>query len=383
MPTRVLCPFCQTAFDQPDSASPRATCPRCGESVTVGVHAAPVPSLNGEPAPVIAPAPPAARPSRLTYWSVGLTLLIAAGFGVWFLLNRGPNSEPSKAVRPTLAPATKPPPTLAGLKYIPRDAELLMAVQPSPLLQYAERTKTDPKKVMAAVGLPASLLDALADAGVPLDAIDHLVIAACASELWVSAVLVLREPLRDEAQFRSKLQAKTNADRREWAAVTLGGLPLHMTKVDDRTYLFAWKDTHLELAKQPTAGFEQLRAGVKESVQRLSPAAFVWLATDSADWSKVKGLELAATFAKQPDLPKKLDGYRAVVVGLSFEPDMKLTAGVRTADSGTAKALAATLAERLKEAKGEATATDTWADVSVPFDPPGDAVAVLRKLLGG
>jgi hypothetical protein len=141
------------------------------------------------------------------------------------------------------------------------------------------------------------------------------------------------------------------------------------------------RETDLDAAKKPSAGVPDFRAGVRESIARLSPSSFVWAATDSTDWSKVGGLKIAADLVKQPDLPKRLDGVRAVAAGLSFEPEMKLSVRVRWADERGAKELATAMTDRFKEAKAQVTVSGEWADAVVPFDPPKDALGVLKKAL--
>ncbi len=116
-------------------------------------------------------------------------------------------------------------------------------------------------------------------------------------------------------------------------------------------------------------------------MNRLSPSSFVWVATDSIDWTKVKGLELAAGFAKQPELLKRLDGVRAVAAGLSFEPDLTLSVRVKIAEASRTKELATAMTERFREAKAAVTTSGEWAEAVIPFDPPKDALGTLRKAL--
>jgi hypothetical protein len=383
MPVRVSCPYCNTAFDL--AAVPparRSPCPRCGESVPVrgeSEEPGPPPSLNGEPAPVHHAAPPP-RSAGLLVASVGLTLLVLAGFAVWIFVLRpaNPSGPSTSATKPTLAPATKPPPILSGLKYLPRDTQVLLAVQPSPLLQYAERTNQNPKKVFETLGLPKALFDGFADAGFPPEAIDHVTVGASVTDPRFVAALVVRTPI-DESRVREKLKAKVIADRRERMTADLGGVPVTLTRADDRTLLFAMRESDLDAAGKPSAGLPDLRSGLRESVDRLSPASVAWLATDSTDWAQVPGLKLAAGFAGQPELPKRLEGVRAAAVGLSFEPNLRLRVQVRAADAATAKGFGDALGRRLADAKATVTTADEWTAADVPFDPPQKLFDLLRK----
>lgn len=383
MPVRVSCPFCNTGFDLPAvPPTHRTPCPRCGESVPVKgtvEEPGPTPSANGEPRPrAAATAPPPKSLGGLAVVSLGLTAVILAAFGFWFLTRVPPSNATATSTKPAAPPATKPPAILAGLRYLPRDTQVVLAVQPSPLVQYAERTNQTPTRLFETLGLPKALFDGLADAGFPPQAIDQVVIGANAADLWFVAVLVARSPV-DDTRLREKLKAKVNADKRDRLTGELGGLPVHLTKADDRTVLFAWREADLAAAAKPTAGLADFRPGLRESVDRLSPASVAWLATDSTDWATVAGLTLAARFAGQPELPKRLGGVRAAAAGLFFEPELRLRVQVRMADAGRAKELSETLSNRLADAKGAVTTTGEWADADVPFDPPRNALGLMRK----
>ena len=383
MPVRVTCPFCNTPFDLPAAPpSGRTACPRCGESVPVSSAA----ETTDAPAPVVAPgpiSPPAKSGVPLAAISLGLTALIAVAFGVWWF-TRPPASGPTTAAsKPDRPPATMPPAAVPVLKYLPRDSQIVVAVQPQQVVQYAARTGRPADQLFGQLGLPKSLLDKLSAAGFPPEALDHIAVGANVTDLaglGVTFVVSVRTPI-DEDRLRRDLKATVNPDRRDHWKADLGGVPVHVTRADAHTLLFAWKEADLGGAKAPTDGFADLRPGVKESVEKLSLSSFAWLATDSTDWAKVKGVEAVAGLSGQKDLPKRLDGVRAAAVGLSFEPTVTLSVRVRLADAGKAKELAAAMGERFREAKGEAKAAGEWAEASIPFDPPGDALATLRKAL--
>lgn len=378
MSVRVACPFCKTQFDLPAVPPTRRTvCPRCGESVPItSVVESPT-----DPLPVQRSSPPSAPPSgRWVLLSFGLTAIILAGFAIWWFNHTPATPATTEPTKSNLPPATKPPAMLPAIKYLPRDSQIVAAVQPQQVIQYAERTGQKSSQVFEELGLPKPLREGLTDAGLPPDSIDHLAIAANATDLWFAAAVVTRKPYDDDT-LREKLKAKVNADKRERATVTLGGVPLHMAFVNDRTLLFAWQEKHLDAAKKPSAGVPDLPAGVRESVNRLSPSSFVWIATDSTDWTKVKGLELAAGFAKQPELLKRLDGGRAVAAGLSFEPDLTLGVRVKMAEATRTKELVAAMTDRFREAKAAVTTSGEWAEAVIPFDPPKDALGTLRKAL--
>jgi hypothetical protein len=382
MPVRVSCPFCNTPFDLPAvPPSGRTVCPRCGESVPVSSSA----ETTDAPASVVVPgstASPANSGVPLAAISLGLTALVAVAAGVWWFTRPPAPGPTTAATKPDRPAATVPPLAVPVLKYLPRDSQIVVAVQPQQVVQYAARTGRPADQLFGQLGLPKSLLDKLSAAGFPPESLDHIAVGANVTDLaslGVTFVVSVRTPI-DEDRLRRDLKATVNPDKRDHWKADLGGVPVHVTR-DDRTLLFAWKEADLGGAKAPSAGFADLRPGVKESVEKLSVSSFAWIATDSTDWAKVKGVEAIAGLSGQKDLPKRLDGVRAAVVGLSFEPTVTLSVRVRLADAGKAKELAAAMGERFREAKGEAKATGEWAEATIPFDPPGDALATLRKAL--
>ena len=150
MTLRVSCPFCNTGFDVPATLpAPRMPCPRCGESVAVKLPdgtGVPQPSLNGDgvrAVPVGVDAPPAPSGLRpLILLAAAIFAAVAVGIGVW-LAGFFKDKPTPEVAKPNAPRATWPPQTLAGLRYLPTDSQVVFAFQPSPLLQYAERTRQD------------------------------------------------------------------------------------------------------------------------------------------------------------------------------------------------------------------------------------------------
>ena len=260
-----------------------------------------------QPAPAAdvpaAPPRPSAPPSGgLVAFSLALTALVLAGLAVWWIVFRGPPAPPtSPATTPATPPATLPPPAVPGLKYLPRNAHLLAAVQPSAVLQYAERTSQDPDALLAAVGVPQELLTQFRAAGLPPERMQAITAAANVDDLDLVVVLTLREPVKDEARFRDKFHVHGSPPRAELAGVPIG---LLLAQPDDKTYLFALTDKGLAGAKAPHAGLGDFREGVREAVSRVGPAAFAWAATDAKEWDKVPLLKL-------PQFPPAVTGKLA------------------------------------------------------------------------
>lgn len=391
MTLRVACPYCNTGFDVPGAPGGHMTCPRCGESVAVkaaegsGVSA---PSLNGDgvhasaPAAEAPPAPSGLKPLALLAAALFTAVLI--GIGVWLAGFLKPKDKPPEQVKPNAPRPTWPPQTLAGLRYLPTDSQLVFAVQPSPLLQYAERTQQDPNKVMADGGLPKPVFDWLADAGIKPEQIDHVAVGVRFEGIPPFAVLLsLREPLANEGQFYKGLKAKRDVDKNLYR-VPVGALEVSvgMVKVDDTKYLFAYRDEDLALAKKPHDGVSQFRPGLQESIQKLSPAAFFWLATDTHDWKGNASLALLASVGmNKSDLWKQFDPtLRATAIGLALDGELKVTAAVRYADNPTMAQRVKGWAEKTKESKGETFGEGEWAGVTVPLNPT-DACGKVLKLV--
>lgn len=390
MTLRVACPFCNTGFDVAGTPQ-RVSCPRCGEAVPVKPaddSGLPSPSINGDGAYLDAscteapPAPSGLKPLALI--AAALFTAVAVGIGVWLAGFLTPKEKPPEVVKTNTPRPTWPPQTLSGLRYLPTDSQLVFAIQPSPLLQYAERTKQDPNRVMADGGLPKQIFDWLSDAGIQPDQIDHVAVGVKLDGIPPFAVLLsLREPLANEGQFYKGLKAKRDVDKNLYRvpvgslAVTVG-----LVKVDDTKYLFASRDEDLDLAKKPHEGVGQFRKGLQESIQKLGPASFFWLATDTQDWKANASLSLLASVGmKQGDLWKTFDPkLRATAVGLALDGEPKVTAAVRYDDNATMAQRVKGWAEKVKEAQGETFGEGEWAGATVPLNPTEACGKVLKLI---
>jgi hypothetical protein len=117
-------------------------------------------------------------------------------------------------------------------------------------------------------------------------------------------------------------------------------LPFELARLDATTYVFASdpKDLNGQEALR-NRGSSHLPAGLRASMDRLSPASVAWTATDVAAWDEKPVVKLLAEGARQPAFRRRLQGVRAAAAGLALEPDPVLTAAVRGADTAAVQRL--------------------------------------------
>lgn len=387
MIVRVSCPFCNTAFDLGVvGANHRVSCPRCGESFPVkGDTAIPHPSENGSaPATaVVHPVSPAkAFRSVAILGAVAAVVVLSAGLYAIFR----PSEKPTPAESARKPAATMPPAAVASLAYLPAETTVAFAVQPGPILTYAERAKTDPKELLLQMGVPPRVFTLLEQAGIKLDQIDHVaggvVIASDNPIPRMVFVLSFLAPLADEDAFLKSTKSQkftTSNGSTRWKA-DLGGLPTELVRIGDRTYAFALDGKDIDKASSAASkGSGHLPLGLRQSMEKLSPASVVWIATDSSRWDDKPAVKLAAGLLNQPDLPARLANIRAAALGISLEPDPKLLVAVRSPDEASAKKLAENVA--IKLGPKPVTVVGDWVSVESPFDPKQGLSAGVQALL--
>jgi hypothetical protein len=362
---RLSCPYCNASFDPPAAISPRVTCPRCGEAFAIkSIPVGPVASANGTYAPADAIPPPAKSLAAPAIIGLLIGLVVLVG-GLYAVLK--PPPAPPTAPEPSKPAAVFPPLAVPGIERLPADAGIAFAVQPGPILLYAERSKVDPQKLLASVGVPEKAFAALAGLGLTLDRIESL----CGSLTLPDdsamprfvLVLTLRAKLPDEAAFRQALKATKPVSPKVpgQLTVTLGGLPAEMVPLGERAYLLATDANDLAAATTERVGGGHLPSGVRDSILKLSPASAAWVATDSQTWATKPTVKAAALFLKDESLPKRLESVKAAAVGIALEPDPTIALAVRGSESLVSK-----FAERTKATVQKA---GDWYETKVPWDP--------------
>ena len=378
----LVCPLCNTPFDLPGVPG-RVVCPRCGEAIPAKL----LPAIAGGSvaAAVDRPAPPEIAPGTSLRRIVQAVAVLFAAVAVAIGAVRYFKDDPKPDATPPMAIPlpTRPPMSLAALRHFPPDTQILAAFQTSPLIQYANRIDRKPEVLLVELGLPVALFEGLAKAGIPLDQIDHIAVGASLAEsMKLSVALMLREPIRSESAFREALKARQNADKPGRSRVDLPGLPLPLDlhKFDGTTYLFSSDATALDAMLKPQENAEFLRPGLRESIGKLDPSSFAWLATDNQNWAELPTLKLLAALAKREDLPKRLKGIRALTTGLGLSSDLSGTTAVRLADAEAIREFEAKARTRIAGPNTQMTADGDWRIVRVTGLTPAVGLPGMRSL---
>ncbi len=361
---RISCPFCNSSFEP--SPAGRVACPRCGEAV-------PVRGREGADLPAVAVAPPPPGPPRRPVLPVVLVVavLVAAGAGYYALRKPVPTPAPPEPAGTVVAPAA-----LRGLTYLPSDANVVFAVQPGPVLDYAARTNQSPTDLLTGAGVPASALAALGRGGVTLQGIDHIAGGVTVpdedlGQLRLAVALVLRQPVPDEAKFLDALKARPAKGAPARYEADFANLPVKLARVTDRVWLVGWSDP--DVAPAGNGLSDRVRATLTET---LPPNAAIWLMTDSADWGAKKSVGLLLTTGGKADWQPGLARVRAVAAGLTLTDGPTLRVMAR----GATPAARELLRESFRQQGGTAGEAGDWDYLDTPADRAG-GLAALRAVL--
>lgn len=359
---RVSCPFCNAAFDAPDAGP--AACPRCGESLPGrGV------------APLTTPST-ATEPSRGPNWPVRIgVVVLVVGVVAGLVALRSFRDPLTPAPPPAAGAAVAAPAQLAGWKYLPPESNVVFAVQPAAIFRHATKVAGNPTEEMVKAGVPASVLAALGQGGVPLDAIDHVAAGAVipdAGELRLGVALVLRQPLHDEAKFLDALKAqRPAAGNPPHYKVEFGMIPLKLVRLTDTTWLFGW--TEADLAPVGTGLSDRMR---DQLAQAVPPDAAACLLTDSADWGAKAPVNLLLTATGKADWQPGLAKVRAAAAALTLTDPPTL----RVMAKGATPAARDELRAAFRRQPGTTGETGEWVYLDAPAERAG-GLAALRAVL--
>jgi len=395
MSVRLSCPSCNTAFALAGlPADRRATCPRCGDVFPIRGEVTEDSATPAEPTPL--PNTKHQTPNTKSGWSIGRTVAVALtlgliGFAVGLVVYYSRESKPKPQPQPDPPAATTatPPAQLAALGYLPAECNVVVAVQPGPLLAFAARTNQEPRALLAQAGLPQQVLAALDRVGLTLSQIDHIVGGVPVGdvlELRITLVLVLKQPLADEDAFLKKLKAKPAPGKKPRYAVDVGaGAKLSLARVSPTVWVFGLDDK--DFAAVERGGFgpggTQFRGsesdGLRKMIASVPPDAAVWVAADDdTDWAQKPIVKLAAEAS--PEVKKllpELSGGRGGVFALTFGEKLRMRLFVRTVDTATADRVRAYFRARAAETE---SATAGGGGVFALFDAPFDPATLQRFL---
>lgn len=362
------CPFCNHAFTSMP-ASP-AICPRCGEALP----------RRGSAVAASTPIDLGAMVKRRVKGSLIAAAIIVAGIAsvaLWKVSQERKRNEVPAPPFVEPSASARPPLELRGLALLPANCNVVMAVQPGPLLVYAGNQKQDPVELLTKNRVPASALAALAKAGITLQMIDHIAVGILipdtGEEFRIAIALVLRQKPADEKAFLDALKAKPAPGGFE---VQFDRFPLKLKRVSDTDWVFGLTEKDL--------GGGSVSPGMKSILgERVQKDAAVWLALDRGEWTKKT---LVAALLKGASWPPEriatLAKGQSATLSYSFDDKPRLRTAVRCADVDSAKALELyfELQASLPGSYAHATEDLTWVTLGKPVDPQ-DVLTFVKSML--
>lgn len=386
MSIRLSCPSCNTSFTLPDlPADGRALCPRCGDRFPIhsyeeaaGAAATPVPP------PSIARRNQARRSlMRGVIVLVGLGVLgLAAGLIAYNLRERDgvPSTEPASPPTASVVPAVQ----LTGLAYLPADDNVVLAIQPGPILTYAASQHLDPRSSLVGAGIPVELLDGLDKAGLSLSQIDHIAGGTSLGDdkvvLRFTLVIVFRHP-PDESALLGQLKAREAIGKKRWE-IELANLPASLARVSPIIWVFGMdnKDFQgVEHGGYGPGGTQLPPSLTAEIANRIPPTAAVWAAVADERWAEKPAIKLIAQMGKgiKKEWLAALAKGRGATIALSFDHPPRLHLFLRLADDKAAEQVRAYFARHSTETDG---ARHGGAGELAYYDAPTDPEKVLSDL---
>jgi hypothetical protein len=296
-------------------------------------------------------------------WAAFTVLVIMIAVAIVAILEIGKKNRPPQTEIGPVVPVDAvviPPLELSALKHLPAKSNIVFAVQPGPLLHYAERTQRNPVDLLTKNGVPASVLGYLAKAGITLQQVDHfaggIVIPDAGEEPRIAIVLVLHRPLPDENAFLNQLNAKTHGKGR--FEVQFDTVPIQMARISDTIRVFGLSDKDLVSGKLPEAFRDMIEARVPKD-------AAIWIAAAESRWSDKQFLNL---FVKKDWHPVLAKG-RSAALGLSFGESPSLHIAVQCDSSENGDKLRTYFKGKATGEHSQAGGADDWATLDLAVDP--------------
>lgn len=386
MSVPLSCPSCNTHFTlDAIPADRRATCPRCSDVFPLRGELFEETDRDREEAGEQLPqnskletrnSKPKSGLSipRAAFVALSLALIgVVTGYVVYYTRTKPNLTQPDARNTANVLP----PAQLAALGYLPAECNVVFAVQPGPVVAYAERTKQDPREVLKQTGLPRQFLTALDQLGVTLLQVDHIASGLFIgdADLRLAFVLVLKQPFTDEDDVLKRLNAKPGKNGRH--DVELAKLPLTLAQVSPTVWVFGLNDQDFSAVEKGGfgPGGTQFRGsdseGMRKMIASVPADASVWVAADDeSDWTQKP---LMRFMAKSDDARNRLpvvEDARGGLAAASFGEQPRLRLFVRVADAATAERVRTYFQSRAAEMESAtAGGGGTYALFDAPFDP--------------
>jgi hypothetical protein len=354
------CPFCNAVVPSPTPEF----CPRCEERLPGGTVSA-VPTASS-------------KATSPLWFRIGFPLSCVASLVLLIvglvLVNRDesrPPVPPTKSTTSEFGPATVPPLGIIGLRYLPANSNIVAAVQTAPLATYAERLKTDPKQLLRDAGLPESVFESLARAGVPFESIDHLAMGLTLSDddaiPGAMVVVALKAAPADASSLTKQIQKEKL-------------FTLFTAAIVGERFLILVTDAK-SMPREPKPNADHLAPAIRETIHnQISPAAVAWLATDTQSWHERPAIKAAIQVVSRPELPALIARGRALALSFSLEPEFNVGLAVKCDSEETAKQLQDFLGIKGAGKPWVIGGTEGWAVVDAAV-PPKEIPALVKSLL--
>jgi hypothetical protein len=394
MSVRLSCPSCNTAFDlDAIPADRRAACPRCGDVFPVrGELAERATGAPTVPTPAT-PGPPPAKRGLSRRRTVAIVVALGlVGFGVGFAVYyRGakPKVAETGPIEPPLG-HRKPLDYVSGIAGLPAECNVVFAIRADLIVDYAARTKQDPRELLERTGVPAQILAVFDQAGLSLADVNHIaggaVIGGEGEELRFVLVVVINRPI-DEATILKRLKGETASGKGALKTVQLNSIPvpLFFLGAAPQRWAFSLNERDLQSDKgdhlNPDRHFRGVPVlngsgtGMRKWLSYIERDTAIWVAVDDdRDWAQKPLVKLAAQAPEAKKWVSALGTFRGglFAINLGERPSMSLR--VRNTETATAERLGA-----IFQANG-GTGVLSYGDRDVVWDAPFDPATGRDRL---
>ena len=368
-----LCPFCNAVLPSLSSrpAAERLPCPRCGELVPAGrwkVDPSAQADLGGSRAAATAPVTLGNRKTAFIVLGIMLTMaVIGLSYTLWTTqLRQARHPWMPKKEEPI---ARRRPLELSGLGYLPKGSQFIAALHVAEMME----DKTAGSALLDEPRPPLVdwiLKHVLRTTGLPLERLDHLLVAATLDVHFPQLVVVVKTridyDLRDVAKVAKPTRPALHEEKPLYEYAPDAFLAAFIWCIDDRTLIYLFRQDapdikHLSgLSSRPRPIAEIVPAKLRETVgERLPTHQYAW-AVGQPD-------QLGPMREFMPASVKAIKDVKTFVLGVEPVEGLTLSGHFQVTDAKTAAGLKGFL-ESVKIQGGNAPkvettpadATDQW-----------------------